>query len=294
VGFVSRPCTDSAKVITIQLHKLVPLCRTASHTPGVGQEQTNGLATKAIKRIELCLARRTNAEKVVFVVALWWLRVKANTDCFSAIRRHFQVSSNRQFNNGPILAVEWHACADTTPAAPVRLVKTTGGRLKFGCRLRLFHSLDLSYAVLSEEPAPGSCHALHTLNLTGTQVFDVSALASCQSLHTLKLARTQVCDISALASCQALHTLDLFLSKVRDISPLASCQALHTLSLYTTQVNDVSALASCQALHTLTLSCTPVRDVSALAACGSLRYLHGCEHMLGYGAIARLLKARRR
>jgi hypothetical protein len=58
VGFVSRACTDGAKVTTIQLHKLVKLCRTASRTLGVGHEQANGLATEAIKRINLCLVRR--------------------------------------------------------------------------------------------------------------------------------------------------------------------------------------------------------------------------------------------
>jgi hypothetical protein len=117
VEFVSPPCTDSAKVTTIELHKLTPLCRTASRTLGVGQEQlANGLAAEAIKRIDLCLARRTSAEKVVFVFDLTGEYARENTDFYSHIHRHFQVSSNLQFNNAPSLAVEWHARAKSIAA----------------------------------------------------------------------------------------------------------------------------------------------------------------------------------
>jgi hypothetical protein len=132
VEFVSRPSTDSAKATTIQLHSLVALCRTASEVPTVGQEQTNGLATEAVKRIDLCLARRTSAEKVVFVVDLVGFYKKANTDIYTDIHRHFQVSSNLQFNNGPpSLAVEWHARAKTISAVTFLLGQS-------------LHTLDLS------------------------------------------------------------------------------------------------------------------------------------------------------
>jgi hypothetical protein len=70
VGFVSRPCINSGKVTRIKLYALIELCRTASRTLDVSQLQTSGLAAEAIKRIDLCLARRTSAEKVVFVVDL--------------------------------------------------------------------------------------------------------------------------------------------------------------------------------------------------------------------------------
>jgi hypothetical protein len=341
VGFVSRPCTDSAKVTTIQLHNLFPLCRTASRTLGVDQEQADGFATEAIKRIDLCLARRTIAEKAVFVVdrRLTWRRARVNTDFFSDIHRHFQVRSNLQFGKCGSLAVEWHASADSIAAVTFLLGETTGGRLNDVCALAScwsLHALNLYYTDVSDVSALSSCQALHTLDLAGTQVSDVSALASCQALHTLDLNDTQVSDVSALASCPAVHTLDLAYTHVSDVSALASCKALHTLnldetqvsevsalpscqalrtlrldntqvsdvsalvscqSLHTldlanTQVSDVSALASCQALHTLHLDGTPVSDVSALVACGSLRYVFGCGHKLGYGAIARLLKAR--
>jgi hypothetical protein len=91
VGFVSRPCTESAKVTTIRLCELVGLCRTASRTLGVvGQEQSNGVATEAIERIDLCLARRTSAEKVVFVVNLKGANARATTDSYSDIYATFK------------------------------------------------------------------------------------------------------------------------------------------------------------------------------------------------------------
>jgi Leucine-rich repeat (LRR) protein len=322
VGFVSRPCTDSAKVTTIQLHKVVALCRTASEAPLVDREQANGLATEAIKRIDLYLARRTSARKIVFVVDLTGLRLKNKAFC-SDIHRHFQVSSNLQFNNGPSLAVEWHARAKSIDAVTFLLGES-------------LHALDLSYSEVNDISALASCQALHTLHLNDTKVSDVSALASCQALHTLYLDDTPVSDVSALASCQALHTLNLNRTAVSDVSVLASCQALHTLFLNGTLVSDVSALASCQALRTLLLSCTQVSDVSALAscqalhtlyldvtsvsdvsalascralhtlhldwtkvsdvsalvACGSLRYLQGCQRKVGYEAVARLIENR--
>jgi hypothetical protein len=316
VGFVSRPCTDSAKVTTIQLHNLVPLCRTASRTPGLGQEQADGLATtEAIKRIDMCLARRTSAEKVVFVLNLRGEYARTNKDFYSAIHRHFQVSANRLFNNGQSLAVEWHAWANSNAAAAFVLGETDDGRpLAAWCQS--LHALDLSYVAVSnvsglalyqslhtlnlmgtnvkDVSALVSCQALHTLLLNGTKVIDVSALASCQALHTLHLNNTQVSDVSALASCQALHTLELSDTQVSDVSALASCQALHTLNLSGTQVSDVSAMASCHTLRMLRLGGTEVRDVSALAECGSLRYGYEVVRTpiaVGYGAIATLLKA---
>jgi Leucine-rich repeat (LRR) protein len=360
VGFVSRPCTDSAKVTTIQLYNLLFL--TASRTPGVGHEQADVLAIEAIKRIDLCLARRTRMEKVVFDANVTGLYGTANTDTYSKMHRHFQVSSNLQFNNGPSLAVEWHANAKSISAITFLLGARNDGHLDDGGPLascQSLHALDLRHADVSDVSTLASCQALHTLNLFGTRVNDVSALASCPALHTLDLALTKVSDVSALASChalrkldlahtqvsdvaalascqalqtldlnstqvsdvsvlascqvlrtldlahtqvsdvavlascQALHTLDLADTQVSDVAALASCQALHTLRLIGTPVSDVSALASCQALHTLYLDYSQVSDVSALVACGSLRCLHGCEHMLGYEAIARLLEDRR-
>jgi hypothetical protein len=383
VGFVSRPCTDNAKFTTIQLHKLVALCRMASQAPMVEQVQANGLATEAVKRIDLCLARRTSAQNIVFFANMT-AAGRANTDIYSDIHHHYSLGSNLQFNNSPSLAVEWHANAESISAVTFLLGGTNSGHLNDGRPLELcqsLHALHLCYtavddicvlascqalhtlnltntSVLSDVSALGSCQALHTLLLKGTQVSDVSALATCQSLHTLNLEDTQVSDVSALASCQSLHTINLMDTQVSDVSALASCQALHTLDLGNTQVSDVSALASCPALHTLYLtnagvydisvlaschalhtlhlgdtpvsdvsalascqglhtleldntpvsdvsalaSCqalytlrlygTPVSDVSALVACGSLRYLHGCERMLGYGAISRLLEGR--
>jgi hypothetical protein len=339
VGFVSRRCTDSAKVTTIKLHNLVELCRTASHTLGAGQEQADGLATEAIKRIELCLARRTSIEKVVIVFNLMAYG-RANMDFYSAIHRHFQISTNRQFNNGPSVAVEWHARARSNTEVTFLLGGTIGGRVNDGrprvwCQslhalnlafadvgdvsalkscpalhtldlvdtkvtdvsplasCQYLSTLDLAHTQVIDVSALASCQALHTLNLMYTKVIDVSALASCPALHSLDLTSTQVIDVSALASCQALHTLNLNSTQVSDVSALASCQALHTLNLSNTQVSDVSAMASCPALHTLDLMNTQVSDVSALAACGSLRYVHGCEHMLGYTTIARLIENRR-
>jgi hypothetical protein len=107
VGFVSRPCTDSAKVTTIQLRRLVALCRTAHEASAVDQEQINGLVTEAIKRIDLCLVRRTSVEKVVFVFDVRWTDARY-TGIYSDIHRHFQVSTNLKFENGPSLGVEWH------------------------------------------------------------------------------------------------------------------------------------------------------------------------------------------
>jgi Leucine-rich repeat (LRR) protein len=283
VGFVSRPCTESAKVTTIHLHKLVSLCHTASETPMVGQEQSNGRATEAMKRIDLCLARRTSAGKIVFIFDLIGAYAKANTDIFSAIHRHYSISSNLQFNNnGPSLAVEWHAYAKSIDAVAFLLGES-------------LHMLDLSdsFSEVNDISALASCQALHTLYLEYTQVSAISALASCQALHTLHLYSTPVSDVSALASCPALHTLYLAQTQVADVSALASCQALHTLHLFNTDLSDVSALASCQALHTLHLGDTQVNDLSALAACGSLLNVYGCEQMHGYGAIARLIENRR-
>jgi hypothetical protein len=313
VGFVSPPCTDSAKVATIQLDDLFPLCCStrSSHSLSLERDKPNGLV--AIKRIDLWLARRTSAEKVVFVVDLKGFRhfratMNNYNAVFSEIHRHYSLSSNVQFNNGPSLAVEWHARVGSISEVAFLLRGTNGGGLSDGCALA---SLDLSKTAdevngfgfnagipsLASRFAPdlselASCQALHTLNLKRTKVIDVSALASCQALHTLHLNNTKVSDVSGLASCQALHTLNLNGTQVSDMSALASCQALHTLFLENTQVSDVSALASCQALHTLNLKGTQVSDVSALVACGALRYLHGCEHMLGYGALARLLEGR--
>jgi hypothetical protein len=300
VLFVSRPCKDSAKVPTIQLHKLVNICQTASRTLGaVGQVQTNGLTTDAIKRIDLCLVRRPSAEKVIFVFDLRWTEARENTEFNSTIHRHYSLSSNLQFNNGPNLAVEWHAFADSVDAVTFLLEERNGGGLNDGCALascQPLHALDLMYTTfddisalaacqslhtlvlsnseVSDVSALASCPALHTLRLDHSQVSDVSALASCQSLHTLTLERTDVSDVSALASCQALHTLNLESTDVSDVFALASCQALHTLDLGGTQVSDVSALASCQALHTLDLSFTKVSDVSALASCQALHTLN--------------------
>jgi hypothetical protein len=284
VGFVSRPCTDSAKVTTIQLYYLVPLCRMASRTRWLwlwlwGKEQTS---TEAIKRIDLCLARRTSAEKVVFVANVTGLYGRANTDFYSAIHRHYSLSSNLQVNNGPSLAVEWHAHAESNDAIAFLL----------GQSLRMLN-LSYSYSKVNDISALASCQALHTLHLNSTEVDDVTALASCQALHTLHLNFTKVNDVSALASYQALHTLNLKDTQVSDVSALVSCHALHALDLSNTQVSDVSALASCQALHTLRLYGTPVYYVSALVACGSLRCVYGCQHALGYEAVARAIENRR-
>jgi hypothetical protein len=324
VGFVSCPYTDSAKVTTIQLHHLVELCRTTSQPPMAGQEQANSLATEAIKRIDLCLARRTSAEKVVLVAKLmylgWpWARVAKDKDFYSDIHRHYSLSSNRQLENGRSLALECHVRADSFTAVALFLLEGTtsscfnGVSTLASCPYLLV--LDLSWADEDNVSALASCHALHTLDLSGSAVSDVSALASCQALQTLDLTCVRVSDVSALASCQALHTLQLSSTLVRDVSALASCQALHTLGLHGTRVKDVSALASfpalhslnltntkvsdvsvlasCPALHSLNLFFTQVIDISALAACGSLRYVDGCQRMLGYGAIARLLENRR-
>jgi hypothetical protein len=261
VEFVSRPSTDSAEVTTIQLHKLVALCCTASEAPLVDQEQANGISTEAIKRIDLCLARRTSAEKVVFVANLVKAYAKANTAFYSEIHRHYSLGSNLQFNNGPpSLAVEWHARAKSIDAVAFLLGQS-------------LHTLDLrdAFSEVNDISALASCQALHTLSLSYTDVSDVSALASCQALRTLHLRRTQVSDVSALVSCQALHTLDLAYTDVSDVAALASCQALHILLLSGTSVSDVAALASCQALHTLHLDGTQVSDVSALASCQALQ-----------------------
>jgi hypothetical protein len=93
VGFVARPYTDSAKVATTRLQNLVELCRTASRTLEVGQTQADGLASEAVKRINLCLAQRTSAEKVVFVVELIRLNDLMNKDFYSDIHRHFPTAS---------------------------------------------------------------------------------------------------------------------------------------------------------------------------------------------------------
>jgi hypothetical protein len=285
VGFVSRPCTDSAKVTTIQLHKLVLLCLIASGTRGVDQEQADGPATEAVKRIDLCLARRTSTEKVVFVFNLTGVHLR-NMDFYSDIHRHFQVSANRLFNNGPSLAVEWHARANSITAVSFVFGETDGGRPLAAWRQSL-HALDLSYVAVSNVSGLALYQSLHTLNLMCTQVKDVSALASCQALHTLLLKGTKVIDVPALASCQALHTLHLNNTQVIDVSALASCQALHTLHLNNTQVSDVSALASCQALHTLELNHTQVSDVSALVSCQALHTLNLAEtHVADVSALA--------
>jgi hypothetical protein len=276
VGFVSHPCTDSAKVTTVQLYKLVSLCRTASEAPIAGQEQADGLVSEAIKRIDLCLARRTSAEKVVFVFDLKEAYVRGDKYVYWHIRRHFQLSSNLQFENGPSLAVEWHARASCITAVAFLLGETTGGSLNDVSALAscpAVHKLDLSDAWMTDVSALASCQALHTLKLARSRVRDVSALVSCQALHKLNLRDSRMTDVSALASCQALHTLNLIRTRVTDVSALALCPVLHTLHLCRTQVCDVSALASCQALHTLDLSHTRVSDVSALASCQSLHWM---------------------
>jgi hypothetical protein len=318
VGFVSRPCTDSATVTTIQLHKLVELCRTTSCTLAMGQEQANGLVAEAVKRIDQYLARRNSAEKVAFVANLTRACATANTGFYSDIHRHYSLISNLPFENGPSLAVEWHAHARSLLGVMSLLGERNGGCFNDGCLVALcqsLHTLEITYDTLFDVSALASCHALHTLYLTGTKVSDVSALsscptlhtlhlnhtfvsdvsplASCPTLHTLNLTRTRVSDVSPLASCQALHTLNLTRTGVSDVSALASCEALHTLNLTMTEVSDVSALAACQALHTLQLDDTQVSDVSALTACGSLRYLRGAKRMIGYESIVKLLKDRR-
>jgi Leucine-rich repeat (LRR) protein len=279
VGFVSRPCTASAKATTIQLHDLGPLCRTATRTLTMGQERANGLAAEAIKRIDLCLGRRTSAKKIVFEFDLRWMDARylsMYTDFYSHIHRHYSLSSNLQFENGPSLAVEWHAFAVSIAEVTFLRGERNGGRLNDVSALTscsALHKLDLSRSQVKDVSALASFQALHTLDLSETQVSDASALASCQALHTLDLSKTQVSDASALASCQALHTLDLNDTRVSDASALASCRALRTLHLRRTKVIDVSALASCQALRTLELDGTQVRDVSALASCRALRTL---------------------
>jgi hypothetical protein len=241
VGFVSRPCTDSAKVTTIQLRALAALCRKRYEAPTMDQEQTNGLATEAIKRIDLCLARRTSVEKVVFVFDL----AGASADFNSAIHRHYSLSSNLQFENRPSLAVECHARArPTSKWAVVRWVRTGVG-----------------WNDLTTLPWFPS---LHTLDLSYADVCDVSALASCESLHTLDLRTTQVSDVSPLASCQALHTLDLMFTRVSDVSALASCQALHTLNLTYTEVSDVSALVASGSLR-IVRGCEKMRGYRSIA-----------------------------
>jgi hypothetical protein len=204
VGFVLRPCTDSAKVTTIQLHCLFPLCRIASRTLGVGQEQEDGVATEAIKRIDLCLVRRTSAEKVAFVFDLTTANFRSNMAIYSAMHRHYSLSSNLQFENDPSLGVEWHARAESFSEVAFLLGKRNGFRLNDGFALRLcqsLHALDLRFAdAVRDVSAFASCRSLHTLKLSGTLVNDMSALASLRSLHTLQLARTKVNDISALAS----------------------------------------------------------------------------------------------
>jgi Leucine-rich repeat (LRR) protein len=291
VGFVSRPCTDSAKVTTIRLCELVAQCFTASRTLGaVGAEQTNGLVIEAIKRIDLWLARRINAEKVVFIVKLKVADARENADFYVAFLRHFQVSSNRQFNNRPSLAVEWHARAGSIAEVKSLLGNMNGGHLNDGRPLascQSLHALDLGYTNVCDISALASCQALHTLDLRNTNVDCLSALSSCQALHTLYLFNTRVSDVSALASCQALHTLHLNNTQVSDVSALASCQSLHTLRLCDSQVSDVRALASCQSLHTLRLSHTPVSDVSALALCQALRTLDlGSTRVIDVSALA--------
>jgi hypothetical protein len=283
VEFVSRPCRDNAKVTTIQLRKLVKLCRKRYEAPTLDQEQINGLAAEAIKRINLCLVRRTSAEKVVFVLDLTGANGKANTDIYFAIHRHYSLSSNLQFENGPSLAVEWHADAHSTRAVAFLLGERSGCRSDDGRPLawcQSLHALDLTDAKVNDVSPLASCQALHTMYLNTTDVSDVSALASCQALHTLYLSETLVSDVSPLASCQALHTLDIEDTQVSDVSALASCQALHTLNLGRTDVSDVSALASCQALHTLKLSETLVSDVSALASCQALHTLYLSETLV--------------
>jgi hypothetical protein len=260
--------------------ELGPVVQLRTSHARVGQEQINGLAAEAIKRIDLCLARRTSAEKVVFVFDMMGPCARANTDLYFEIRRHYSLSSNLQFENGPSLAVEWYACAGSIDAVAFLLGGMKDVRLNDGRPLawsQSLHALDLRDDAVSDESALASCQALHTLNLCRTQVRDVSALASWEALCTLILSYTQVSDVSPLASCQALHTLNLDGTQVRDVSALASCQALHTLYLGGTQVSDVSALASCQALHTLYLGGTQVSDVSALASCQALHTLNLCH-----------------
>jgi Leucine-rich repeat (LRR) protein len=286
VDFVSRPSKDNVKVSMIRLQNLVRLCRTASEAPTADQEQAaNGLATEAIKRIDLYLTRRTSAEKVVFVVNLFFTNATANTDFYLDIHHHFQVNSS--------LAVEWLARPESIAAVTFLLGERNGGRLNDVSALPscpAVHTLDLSHTQTRDLSALASCPVLHTLKLDNTAVSDISALASCPALHTLILNNTLVRDVSALATCQALHTLDLNNTRVSDVSALASCQALHTLRLERTPVSDVSALASCQALYALYLRGTSVSDVSALAACEALRYVHGCEQAFGFGTLARLIE----
>jgi Leucine-rich repeat (LRR) protein len=282
VEFVSRPCKDSgANVTTIQLHKLVELCSAASEAPTMGQEHTNsytnGLVAEAIKRIDLCLVRRTSAEKVVVVVFdLTGVNAIVNADIYSDIHHHYSLSSNLQFENGPSLAVEWHARARSMSGVTFLLGEINRDHLNNGRPLALcqsLHTLDLKLTDVRDVSALAWCQALHTLNLFETPVRNLSPLASCPALHTLDLALSAVDDVSTLASCQALHTLYLTSTGVVDVSPLASCQALHTLHLDETVVSDVSALASCPALHTLDLNNTLVKDVSALASCQALQIL---------------------
>jgi Leucine-rich repeat (LRR) protein len=178
--------------------------------------------------IDLCLARRTSAEKVVFVFSLVGEDARANTDFYSDIHRHYSLSSNLQFESGPSLVIEWHTRARSILEVTCLLGETTGGRLNDGRPIswcRSLHALDLRYSFVDTISVLAWCQDLHTLDLRNTLVSDVSALASCKALHTLNLSNTQVSDVSALASCEALHTLNLEKTRVADVSALVSCQA---------------------------------------------------------------------
>jgi hypothetical protein len=278
MGFVANPRIDLIRTTTILLHQLIPLCR-YSYWTLVKRACTRRIAQECIKRIELCLARRTHTERVILVANLRGELVH-NQALYSGLQCHFKEVAYLQVNTSKGLAIEWHADAGSlldvgfllgpTPANSGQVLVEAPG---FGTCLTL-HKLDICHSSTSDVSALASCEALHTLDLGCTRVVDISALASCAALHTLTLWATKVSDVSALAACRSLQTLDLWNTPVNDVTALASCQSLHSLYLTNTQVSDVSALASCQSLHTLNLNSTQMSDVSALALCQSLHTLN--------------------
>jgi hypothetical protein len=308
-GFVATELTNGTT--TIRLQELVACCRLS---PGV-----DDVAQECMKRIKSFVARRGNVRTIVLNAQL--KRQGANASVYSEFHRRLQQGSSFQLSQSQGITVEWHVTAASIAQVAFLLtvdVPNDGACVSdssaSGAIRQYVHTLNLSYAEVSDMSALVSCKSLHTLYIVGTQVNDVSALSSCQSLHTLDLSETEVIDVSGLACCQSLHTLNLRFTQVRNVSALASCQSLHTLNLNHTQMSDVSALVSCQSLHTLYLSgtqvsdasvlasCqslhtlnlrhTQVSDVSALASCQSLRNLCGVERMIGGTDVVRVISGR--
>ncbi len=154
---------------------------------------------------------------------------------------------------------------DVSPLDRLHTLHHQTGKIKDGdvSALGHLHTLDLSYANITDVSALGQ---VHTLDLSSSGVVDVSALGR---VHTLNISDTEVKAINALGR---VHTLGLRHTKVEDISAL---ERVHTLDLRgITIMTNINAIGGDVHIHTLHLSSkSNTVDISAFGHVNTL-YLY--------------------